>query len=340
MATPTTLVLPVANTALEQSLRSRLGHSGAHDEPLDPWEALAVRVGLIQNRLEPHFSPSRFVIFAADHGLAVDNIVGGVTETTAAAVQRLLRAQQSQEALGRSGELRLVLVDSGIAEPMAPHPGFVARKIAHGTRNSRTSKAMSMEQAQAAIRAGIEIGESLAGNAVACAGMGVGSVESAALVLSALSGAPPMEFMDSGKSMPDGLLDHKLRVLKSARQRHTELRDPLELLAALGGFEVAMLVGLMLSSAARRFVILPDGLAACAALMLSSVIAPAVVDYCVCVRSADTPGVARALSLFDTLVILEPDEAAVPDAAAMNSAGATLAWRTLSRAAALLATAR
>jgi nicotinate-nucleotide--dimethylbenzimidazole phosphoribosyltransferase len=334
MATPNTLVPHVANPSLEKELRSRVGLAGDQDRTLDRLEQLAVRVGLIQNRLEPQFSTPRFVIFAADHGLAVDNIAEGKTETTAAAVHGLLTARQSQAPLGCAGELGLMVVDSGIAVPVAPHDGFVARKIAHGTRNSRSSRAMSMEQAQAAIRAGIEIGESLDGNAVACAGMGVGSVESAVLVLSALSNVSPRAFLDLGMPMPDGLLDHKLRVLESVRQRHRELRDPLELLAAMGGFEVAMLVGLILSASARRFVILPDGLAACAALMLSSAIAPAVVEYCVFARSDAGPGLDRALSLFDSTVVLEPDTGA------MDCGGARLAWRTVLRAVALLAPAK
>jgi nicotinate-nucleotide--dimethylbenzimidazole phosphoribosyltransferase len=133
---------------------------------------------------------------------------------------------------------------------------------------------MSIEQVQAAIRAGIEIGESLDGNAVGCAGIGVGSPQSAALVLSALSEVPVWDFLDAAPSVPEGLLDHTVLVLESARQRHIELTDPIEQLAALGGFEVAMMVGLMLSAAARRFVVIPDGLPACAALLVASALAP------------------------------------------------------------------
>ena len=68
----------------------------------------------------------------------------------------------------------MTVVDAGIAEPMALHPRLLARKIAHGTRNARVSAAMSVDQAQAAIRAGMEIGDAIEGNLVACAGIGVG----------------------------------------------------------------------------------------------------------------------------------------------------------------------
>ena len=199
------------------------------------------------------------------------------------------------------------------------------RALARRCRSSRS---------QAAIRAGIEIGESLDGNAVACAGIGVGSGQSAALVLSALSKVPVWEFVDAAPSMPEGLLDHTVLVLESARQRHIELTDPIELLAALGGFEVAMMMGLMLSAAARRFVIIPDGLPACAALMAASAVAPAVVDYCVHTRSNHLRGLDRALSLFEASVGAEVGMDA------MDGTGATLTWPLVSTAASLLAAPR
>ena len=326
------LIPPVANASLESQLRARLRHIDDPSGPLDPLERLAVQAGLIQNRVDPHFSGPRLVMFAADHGLAVDNIAGSETKSTAATVHCLLTEQLTLASLVRLQGLSLMVVDSGIAEPVEPHEHLHARKIAHGTRNARVGKAMSIEQVQAAIRAGLEIGESLDGNAVACAGIGVGSEQSAALVLSALSKVPVWEFVSAAPSMPEGLLDHIILVLESARQRHIELTDPIELLAALGGFEVAMMMGLMLSAAARRFVIIPDGLPACAALMAASAVAPAVVEYCVHARSNHLRGLDRALSLFKASV----SAAVVMDA--IDGTGASLTWPLISTAASLLRT--
>ena len=328
------LVPPIANAALESELRARLRHVGDPSAPLDPVERIAVQVGLIQNRLEPHFSVPRLAIFAADHGLVVDNIAVNGTRSTAATVHCLVTEQLPLASLARLQGLSLMVVDSGIAESVDPHEHLHARKIAHGTRNARLGRAMSIEQVHAAIRAGIEIGESLDGNAVACVGIGVGSGQSAALVLSALSKVPVWEFVDAMPSMPEGLLDHTVLVLESARQRHIELTDPIDLLAALGGFEVAMMMGLMLSAAARRFVIIPDGLPACAALMAASAVAPAVVDYCVHARSNHLRGLDRALSLFEASVGAEVGMDA------MDGTGATLTWPLVSTAASLLAAPR
>jgi nicotinate-nucleotide--dimethylbenzimidazole phosphoribosyltransferase len=290
-------------------------------------------VALIQGAAEPRFSTPSLVVFAADHGLVIDNVAADETESTAAIVQGLLTEQLPLTLLCSRRGLHLTVVDSGIAETLDAHERLHARKIAHGTRNSRLAHAMSLEQVQAAIRAGIEIGESLDGNAVACAGIGVASAQSAALVLSALSSEPPWKFVDARPGMPGGLLDHTILVLESARQRHIELTDPIEVLAAMGGFEVAMMVGLMLSAAARRFVIIPDGLPACAALRVASAVAPALVDYCVHTRSNRLPALDHALALFGAAVEAELAEDAI------DGTGATLAWALIPPAAALLSSA-
>jgi nicotinate-nucleotide--dimethylbenzimidazole phosphoribosyltransferase len=333
MAIQKVLVAPIANASLEAELRGRLRHIGDPGGSLDPLEQLALQVGLIQNTPEPRFSTPSLVIFAADTGLVVDNIARNETQTTATTAHCLVTGQLPLASLSRLQGLSLMVVDSGIAEAVEAHEHLHARKIAHGTRNSRLGKAMSIEQVRAAIRAGIEIGESLNGNAVACAGIGVGSAQGAALLLSALSKVPVWEFVDAGPSMPKGLVDHTIHVLENARQRHIELTDPIELLAAMGGFEVAMMVGLMLSASARRFVIISDGLPACAALMVASAVAPAVVEYCVHARSNRSTGLDRALSLFDSSAVLDVRRDAI------DGTGAALTWPWVLDATALLTAA-
>ena len=123
------------------------------------------------------------------------------------------------------------------------HERLLMRKIAHGTRNARVGPAMSVDQAQAAIRAGMEIGQSLPGNVLACAGLGVGSHESAALILSRLTGAPVRELLLAHPQMDPNLLTHLLAVTQGAQGRHRDVTDPVEVLAAFGGFDIAMMTG-------------------------------------------------------------------------------------------------
>lgn len=325
------LITPTSNPLLEQALRDKLQRRAKLAGGLGELEPLALRLGLIQNTLKPQFRAPQLLLFAADHGLAVDGIGATERQTTQALVHSLLAAQLPVAAFAAQQGLELTVVDCGIAEPMAPHPRLLARKIAHGTRNARVSAAMSLDQAQAAIRAGMEIADSLTGNAVACAGIGVGAHESAALVLARLTDSPVRDLIISGPQMSADEIAHLQVVLQGAQGRHRDAIDPVEVVAAFGGFELAMMVGAMLVAGGRRQLIMADGMSACAALMVAAQIAPAVTDYCVFCRSNSHQGLDQALALFHASALLELGMDST------DGTGATLAFPLVRSAAALLA---
>lgn len=330
MSVHRSLITPTSNPLLELALRDKLRRRAGTAGTLGELEPLAIRLGLIQNTLKPRFRAPQLLMFAADHGLAVDGVGAPQQQSTARLVNSLLTSQLPVSVFARIQGLELTVVDCGIAEPIAPHPRLMARKIAHGTRNARVNAAMSVEQAHAAIRAGMEIADSLQGNVVACAGIGVGSHESAALVLARLTQTPVRELIISGPDQSQSALAHMQLVMQGAQSRHRDVSDPVEVLAAFGGFEVAMMVGVMLVAGSKRQLIMADGVPACAALMVASQIAPAVTDYCVFCRSHGHHGLDQALSLFQASALLE---------LGMESAdgtGATLAYPLVRSAAALL----
>jgi len=141
---------------------------------------------------------------------------------------------------------------------------------------------MSLEQAHAGVRVGMEIADNLPGNVLACAGMGQGSAESAALVLARLSECPVRDFVVSGPDMRQDELAHLLIMLQSAQGRHKDVTDPMEVLAAFGGFETAVMVGAMLVAASKRSLIMVDGITACAALKIAARIAAPVTSGVSC----------------------------------------------------------
>jgi nicotinate-nucleotide--dimethylbenzimidazole phosphoribosyltransferase len=330
MSVHRSLITPTSNPLLEQALRDKLQRRAGTAGTLGELEPLAIRLGLIQNTLKPRFRAPQLLMFAADHGLAVDGVGTKQQQSTARLVNGLLTSQLPVAVFARIQGLELTVVDCGIAEPMVPHPRLLARKIAHGTRNARVTAAMSLEQAHAAIRAGMEIADALQGNAVACAGIGVGSHESAALVLARLTQTPVRDLVIAGPGQSQRNLAHMLTLMQAAQGRHRDVSDPVEVLATFGGFEVAMMVGVMLVAGSKRQLVMADGMPACAALMVAAQIAPAVTDYCVFCRSHGHHGLDQALSLFQASALLE---------LGMESAdgtGATLAYPLVRSAAALL----
>ena len=331
MSVNRSLITPTSNPLLEQALAEKLKRRTEATGSVGELEPLALRLGLIQNTLKPRFRAPQIAIFASDHGLAVDGIGGDAAHrSTGHVVHSLLTSQLALSVFARIQGLELSVVDCGVSESVAPHARLLARKIAHGTRNARVASAMSLEQAHAAIRAGMEIADALPGNALACAGIGVGAHESAALVLSRLSSASLRDLLISGAGMKQEELAHLLVVLQGAQGRHKDVVDPVEVLAAFGGFEMAMMVGVMLVAGSKRHLIIADGMPALAALMVASRIAPSVTVYCVYCRSHSHQGLDHALGLFHASALLELGMEST------DGTGATLAWPLVRSAAALL----
>ncbi len=329
MAITRSLVAPTTNPLLEQALREKLYKRSEIGGNLGELEPLAIRLGMMQNTLKPRLHHPQLMVFAADHGLAVD----GVAEQRCAThetVQMLLKNQLPLAVFARSQQIELTVVDCGMAENLPAADRLLVRKIAHGTRNVRVGPAMSIEQARAGLRAGMEIGEKLKGNVTILAGVGVGAHESAALLLSRLTDSPLRDLVISGDDMDSDVLASRMVVLKSALGRHRDVDDPIESLAALGGFEIAVMVGVMLVAASKRHLLMVDGMSACAALVVAARIAQPVTDYCVFCRSHTHQGLDQALNLFRASALLEMGLEST------DGTGATLAWPLVRSAAALL----
>lgn len=330
MVASRSLVSPTSNPLLERALREKLQRRHEAGGNLGELEPLAIRLGLMQNTLKPRFRDPQLLLFASDHGIAVDGIVGPNRRQTHELVYQLLTNQLPVTVFARIQQLELTVVDCGIAVDMPTHERLLVRKIAHGTRNARVTQAMTLEQAHAAMRAGMEIGDKLRGNMTVCAGIGVASHESAALVIARLADAPIRDLLLAGPQMGADQLAHLMVIAQGAQGRHREIADPVEVLAAFGGFDVAVMVGVMLMAASRRHLLMVDGVPACAALMLAARIAQPVTDYCVFCRSHSHRGLDQVLNLFRASALLELGMEST------DGTGATLAWPLVKSAAALL----
>lgn len=327
------LVAPTNNPLLEQALRETLQRRNEAGGSLGELEPLAVRLGLMQASLKPVLRQPQLLVCAADHGLAVDGLEPADPRPTTTSVGMLLRQTLPLAVFAHSQQIAVQLVDCGMADDVPAQDGLLVRKIAHGTRNARATVAMTVAQAHAGMRAGMEIADQLPGNVTMLAGLGMGAHESAALVLSRLADCPVRELVIASPEMASrdsDRLAHLLVLLQGAQGRHRDVHEPVEVLAAFGGFEVAVMVGVMLMAASKRHLLMIDGVPACAALMVAARIAPAVTDYCVFCRSHSHFGLDQALHLFRASALLE---------LGMHSSdgtGATLAWPLVKSAAALL----
>ena len=284
--------LPTIESTLDAGLQTRLRHRiDQKTKPLGALgqlEDLALQLGLIQRSEVISLEAPQMVVFAADHGIAAEGVSAYPQAVTAQMVANMLAGGAAVNVLARQHGFALQVVDAGVASDIADHPSLVKYKIAYGTQNMCAGPAMTGDQLHAALQAGFDTVTSLPGNVMAFGEMGIANTSPAALLLHRLAGISLEDATGRGTGLSDPQLLHKQKVLAMAAHRHPDATGPLQALAALGGFEIAMMTGAMLQAAAERRVILVDGFIAGAAALVAQALVPQVQDYMVfCHRSAE-----------------------------------------------------
>jgi nicotinate-nucleotide--dimethylbenzimidazole phosphoribosyltransferase len=171
-------------------------------------------------------------------------------------------------------------------------------RIAAGTANLARGTAMESEQALRALLAGVELAAELAAadlDLVALGEMGIGNTTSAAALVAALLDVDPGSVCGRGCGLDDAGVARKVDVVRRALALHGREREPLRVLAAVGGFEIAFLAGVALGCAAERVAVLLDGFITGAAALVAARLAPASVDAMLAAHRSPEPGHAFVL---------------------------------------------
>ena len=285
-------------SSLDRSLESRLqdliDHKTKPLGSLGQLEALALHIGLIQQTETPVLTNPHILVFASDHGIAADGVSAYPAEVTYQMVQNFIRGGAAINAFTRQNGLRLVVCDVGVRGTFESNTAsFVKFKVQPGTQNMRHQPAMSTDDTEAAMDAGRLLVDGVHHrdcNVVGFGEMGIGNTSSAALLMHRLLDLPLQHCVGRGAGLTDDQLAHKLTILAEVADRYAHLTEPMALLSAMGGFEIAAIAGGMLRAAENRMVILVDGFISTAALLVARALDPAVTDYCVFTHQSDEAG--------------------------------------------------
>jgi len=321
---------PTSDASLEARLRHKIDHKTKPLGALGRLEGLALQLGLIQRGETITLREPQMVVFAADHGLAAEGVSAYPQAVTVQMVGNMLAGGAAINVFARQHGFALNVVDAGVAAELAPHPRLLQRKIAQGTRNTRKEPAMTAAQARAAVQAGMDIVSQLPGNVVAFGEMGIANTSAAALLFARLAGVGIDDATGRGTGLDDAQLTHKRQVLADALARHAGATQPVDALAALGGFEIAMMAGAMLQAASERRVVLVDGFIAGAAALVARSLAPAAQDYMVFCHRSDEQGHRLLLAHLEAQPLLDLG------LRLGEGTGALLAWPLLQSAAGFL----
>ncbi|MFF9062188.1 nicotinate-nucleotide--dimethylbenzimidazole phosphoribosyltransferase [Streptomyces sp. NPDC014882] len=256
--------------------------------------------GLSRQCPPPIPEPAAVAIFAGDHGVHAQGVTPWPQEVTAQMVANFLGGGAVCNAFANQVGAEVCIVDVGVVADLPATPGLLPRKIRAGTSDMTTGPAMSREEAKQAIEVGIETARDLvaAGNKALLTGeMGIANTTASAALISVFTGADPAEVTGRGTGINDETLARKTEVVRRALEVHQpDPADPIGVLAAVGGFEHAAMVGLLLGGASLRTPVILDGVSAGAAALVARAIAPEVLAACIAGHRSAEPGHVAALN--------------------------------------------
>jgi nicotinate-nucleotide--dimethylbenzimidazole phosphoribosyltransferase len=246
-------------------------------------EELAAWYVTVREEILPTISKKMVVIFAGDHGVVAEGVSAYPQEVTFQMVANFVQGGAGINVLARHVGAEVQVVDIGVNHDFSGMSGLIARKVAPGTHNLAREAAMSREEAVAAIVCGIELAQEniAAGVDVLATGeMGIGNTTPAAAIAAAFTGKSAAEVTGRGTGVDDAGYRSKVEVIDRALALHQpDPKDPLGVLAKLGGLEIAGLAGLILGAAAARRPVMVDGFIATAGALVAARLCPAVRDY-------------------------------------------------------------
>ncbi len=273
----------------------------------------------IQQTLAPHADPAAVVVMAADHGVAAEGVSAYPQEVTAQMVANFLRGGAGINVLARRAGARVCVVDMGVNDSAGSIRGTNGvfdggrTSLGPGTANFLSAPAMTPAQVRQALDSGRRVVRDLLERdgvrAVALGEMGIGNTTSASALTAALTGAPPERVTGSGTGLDEERRRHKVAVIEQTLTRHFPGRTgpvpPLEALTAVGGFEIAGLVGVALEAAARRVAVVLDGFISSVAGLLAARLAPAAVGYFFAAHRSVEPGHRAVLEALELAPLLD-----------------------------------
>ncbi|MEU6808760.1 nicotinate-nucleotide--dimethylbenzimidazole phosphoribosyltransferase [Streptomyces sp. NPDC046831] len=256
--------------------------------------------GLSRQCPPPIPEPAAVAIFAGDHGVHAQGVTPWPQEVTAQMVANFLGGGAVCNAFAGQVGAEVCVVDVGVVADLPATPGLLPRKVRAGTSDMTTGPAMTREEAKKAIEVGIETARDLvaAGNKALLTGeMGIANTTASAALIAVYTGADPAEVTGRGTGINDETLARKTEVVRRALELHRpDPADPIGVLAAIGGFEHAAMVGLLLGGASLRTPVILDGVSAGAAALVARAIAPEVLAACIAGHRSAEPGHVAALN--------------------------------------------
>jgi nicotinate-nucleotide--dimethylbenzimidazole phosphoribosyltransferase len=287
-------------------LRSQIRPRGS----LGRLESMAARLAAIQRTLAPAVDKKLIFTMAGDHGVAVEGVSAYPQEVTAQMVFSFIQGWASINVLARHVGAEVRVVDCGVASELPSDWPVIHHKLGKGTANIAQGPAMTREKAMEGLCLGAELVMTATRNEgyqlFGTGDMGIANTTPSTAIVASFSGRPVAALTGRGTGIEDSVWEHKIAVIERALQiNRPDPDDPLDVLAKVGGFEIAALAGAVLGAAAAKSPVVCDGFIATAGALVACRLAPAARDYLFVSHRSQEVGHTTMIELLDLTPILD-----------------------------------
>lgn len=273
-------IRPVDRQKMEE-IQSRIDRQAKPKGSLGRLEEFARRYVAITGREDVR--KKAVFTFAGDHGVAEEGVSAFPREVTPQMVYNFIEGGAAINVLARQAGAEVLVVDMGVDHEFEPMKGLIQRKVARGTANIALGPAMSRAQAVQALETGIEMALYCKAQGIDLVGtgdMGIANTTPSAAIVAALTGLPVEQVTHRGTGIGDEALANKIRVIRQALEVNApDADDAVDVLAKVGGFEIAGIAGLVLGCAAVGLPVVVDGFISTAGALIASELHPQVREY-------------------------------------------------------------
>lgn len=274
-------------------------------------EPLIVRLAAATGEVTPHFDCPAVVVAAADHGVVAEGVSPYPQAVTGQMVRNFLHGGAAINALAANAGARVVVVDAGVAVEIPEHANLRRLTLRRGTANMLHQAAMARPEAETMLLLGANLvaEEAKRGlDLLALGEMGIGNTTAATCLTCVFTGITPELATGRGTGLDDAGLAHKRAIVAASLERaQPNLRDPIGVLAEVGGLEIALLVGAALEAAARRIPAVLDGYITTSAALVAAALAPSARHFMIASHRSAEPGHIAALQQLGLSPLLELD---------------------------------
>lgn len=256
-------------------------------------EDLALQLAGIRGEIVTSLSRRAVIIMSSDNGIVEEGVASAPQSVTLSQTINFTRGLTGVAVLAKQFNTDLLVVDVGINADVN-YPGIINRKIRKSTYNIAKEPAMSYREAQQAIQIGIETALEAVKNGYQILGvgeMGIGNTSTSAAVLCALTGISPDKTVGKGGGLSDEGYIKKLAIVKNCLIQHQpNAEDPVDVLAKVGGFDLAAMTGVFLGAAYTRTPVVIDGFISIVAALAAARLNPLAKDYMIASHISYEPG--------------------------------------------------